>query len=261
MLIKSLGLDLLEARFCQDRAPLWPGFQDHVEWRFRGATNSRKTTLGKDLPQAPLTGLCSKGKTNFLTERTRSADHRRKTVVHSSNRVQILGKRVSRHWLDNHERPFRIKRSPDVRRRANRIAHVVQRIEDRSEFMVTREILGRGDPKVDVRDPLVLRMPIGSLDGRRMQIEPVELTIRERFRHDEGGSAMPASDVRNANSGLELLLDTIKGRYPFRGEIGLVTWPKEPLYAAEKTVMVSTPRDARASPEALCNKRLVVIHG
>ena len=102
--------------------------------------------------------------------------------------------------------------------------------------MVTQEILGRGDPKVDVRDPLVLRMPIGSLDGRRMQIEPVELTIRERFRHDEGGSAIPASDVRNANSGLELLLDTIKGRYPI-------------------------PRDARASPEALCNKRLVVIHG
>ena len=94
-----------------------------------------------------------------------------------------------------------------------------------------------------------------------MQIEPVELAIRERFRHDEGGSAVPASDVCGANPGLKLLVDTIKGGYPFSGEIGLVTWPKEPLYTAEKTVMVITPRDARASLEALCNQRFVVIHG
>ena len=90
----------------------------------------------------------------------------------------------------------------------------MQRIEDRYKFVVTGEVLRCGTPKVNVGDPLLARMPIGCLNGGWMQIEPVELTLRKRLRHDEGGSTMPASDVRYANPRLEPFLDTIKGGYP-----------------------------------------------
>ena len=94
-----------------------------------------------------------------------------------------------------------------------------------------------------------------------MQIEPVELTLRKRLRHDEGGSTMPASDVRYANPRLEPFLDTIKSGYPLGYEIGLVTGSEKPLYAAEKAVLVIAPGNAGASLEALCNTRFIVVNG
>jgi hypothetical protein len=65
---------------------LWSRFQDHIERRFRGTAKPRKSALQENLSQAPLTGLRSKGEANFLTERTRSAYHRREPVIHPANR-------------------------------------------------------------------------------------------------------------------------------------------------------------------------------
>jgi hypothetical protein len=48
-------------------------FQDHIERRFCGTADPRKSALRENASQAPLAGLRSKGKTDFLTERTRSA--------------------------------------------------------------------------------------------------------------------------------------------------------------------------------------------
>jgi hypothetical protein len=56
---------------------LWSRFQDHIEWCFRGTAEPRKSALRENVSQAPLAGLRSKGKADFLTERTRSAYHRR----------------------------------------------------------------------------------------------------------------------------------------------------------------------------------------
>ena len=70
----SLLADLLQ-RIASMLATLGTRFQDHVERGFRGTANSRKAALGKDLSQAPLTGLRSKGEANFLAQRSRSAHH------------------------------------------------------------------------------------------------------------------------------------------------------------------------------------------
>ena len=48
-------------------------FQDHIERRFCGTADPRKSTLRENVSQAPLAGLRFKGKADFLTERTRSA--------------------------------------------------------------------------------------------------------------------------------------------------------------------------------------------
>ena len=71
-------------------ASLGSGFQDHIERSFCGTANARKSAFRENVSQASLAGLCSKGKADFLTERTRSAYHRRESVIHSADRIDIL---------------------------------------------------------------------------------------------------------------------------------------------------------------------------
>src|SRR5258708_7981133 len=78
-------------------------FQDHIERRFCGTADPRKSTLRENVSQASLAGLRSKGKADFLTERTRSAYHRREPVIHSANRSDIISERISSEGLHNHE--------------------------------------------------------------------------------------------------------------------------------------------------------------
>ena len=74
-----------------------------VERRFGGATKSRKSAFREDLSQASFACLRSKGEANFLTKRSRSAYHRRESVINPANRVDILSERICRDGLHNHE--------------------------------------------------------------------------------------------------------------------------------------------------------------
>src|SRR5258707_10611671 len=114
---------------------------------------------------------------------------------------------------------------------------------------------------MDVRNLLLLSVAIRCLDGSRMQIKSTELRFRERLRHDEGGDAMTASDVRNTSSGAQFLLDAVKRGYPLLVYVGLITGPKEPLYPAKKAVVMPSPRQTRAGPKTLGDKWLIVING
>ena len=42
----------------------------------------------------------------------------------------------------------------------------------------------------------------------------IEFRFRERLRHDEGGGAITASDVRDTSPGCQFLLNTVKRGYP-----------------------------------------------
>jgi len=53
---------------------------------------------------------------------------------------------------------------------------------------------------MDVWNLLLLGVAIRCLDGGRMQIKSPKFRFRKRFRHEEGGDAMTASDVRDTNA-------------------------------------------------------------
>src|SRR5260221_4436671 len=127
--------------------------------------------------------------------------------------------------------------------------------------VVTREIFRCSNTEMDVRNPLLRGVAIRWLDGSRMQIKSTELRFRERLRHDEGRDAMTASDVRNKSSGAQLLLDAVKRWYPLLVYVGLITGSEEPLYPAKKAVVMLSPRQTRAGPKTLGDKRLIVVDG
>src|SRR5258707_11764113 len=94
-----------------------------------------------------------------------------------------------------------------------------------------------------------------------MQIKSTEFRFRERFRHDEGRDAMTASDVRDTNAGAQFLLDAVKRGYPLLVYVGLITGSEEPLYPAKKAVVMPSPRQTRAGPKTLGDKRFIVVDG
>src|SRR5260370_39921341 len=87
----------------QPRIFLWSRFHNHIEGGFRGTTEPCKSALRENVSQAPLAGLRSKSKADFLTERTRSAYHCREPVIQSANRIDILSERISGEGFHNHE--------------------------------------------------------------------------------------------------------------------------------------------------------------
>src|SRR5260221_2779750 len=123
--------------------------------------------------------------------------------------------------------------------------------------VVTREIFRCSNTEMDVRKLLLVGVAIRCLDGSRMQIKSTELRFRERLRHDEGGDAMTASDVRNKSSGAQLLLDAVKCGYPLLVYVGLITGPKEPLYPAKKAVVMLSPRSEEHTSELQSHSDLV----
>src|ERR1700751_645534 len=135
-------------------------------------------------------------------------------------------------------------------------------IEDgHKSVVITREIFRCSNTEIGVRNLLLLSVAIRCLDGSRMQIKSTELGFRKRLRHDQGGDAMTASNVRNTSSGAQLLLDAVKRGYPIVVYIGLITGAKEPLYSAKKAVVMPPPRQTRAGPKTLAHKWLIVIDG
>src|SRR5258708_10469012 len=127
--------------------------------------------------------------------------------------------------------------------------------------VITREIFRCSNTEIDVRNLLLRSVAIRCLDGSRMQIKSTELRFRERLRHDQGGDAMTASNVRNTSSGAQLLLDAVKCGYPILVYIGLITGAKEPLYSAKKAGVMPSPKPTRARPKALRDKWLIMING
>ena len=61
---------------------------------------------------------------------------RREGIVDAADRIEIVREAVAGLRLDQHQRAVRLQGLSDVRDRADRIAHVVQRIEHGDEIVV-----------------------------------------------------------------------------------------------------------------------------
>jgi hypothetical protein len=101
---------------------------------------------------------------------------------------------------------------------------------------------------MDIRDSLFLRR----IDGRRVQIESVELRVRESLRHYQAGRTMP-----HPTSAMQLRHSASLGRHLARVSIFVSDWPHSPL---EKATVVSAQRKARSGAEALSDKRFIMIN-
>jgi hypothetical protein len=53
---------------------------------------------------------------------------------------------------------------------------------------------------------------------------------------------MTASDVCDASSGAQLLLDTVKRWYPLFVYVSLITGSEKPLRSAKKAIVMPSPR-------------------
>src|SRR6202040_3500659 len=82
-----------------------------------------------------------------------NADHRRGSIKKPANRIEVLLDVVARHRLDDHPGAIGLQRLPDVRGGADRIAHVVQTIEECHQVKIGfRKILCCSDLEPDVFD-------------------------------------------------------------------------------------------------------------
>src|ERR1700694_5058166 len=208
---------------------LQPGLQHQVEGRFGGAADAFKAALHDYFLETRLACLRAERKANLLRERSRRADSRRRGIKQCADRVEVVFEPVVGEWLDNHPGAIWRQRLADVMRGAGRVAHVVKTIEEADPIKsLGREILRRTGLE---RDPLADAGFASGFARRFYRVHMIvvaeEFRIGEGLRHQNGGRAMAAPDVRNAATLLQLRHDTIQRRQPFVDKMMVIGGAKD----------------------------------
>src|SRR5262249_45981023 len=159
--------------------------EDHIERGFGRATEVPEPAGSNDLAQFSLAGLRAERCAHLLRQRGWYAHHRRSGVVDAADRVQIVFEPVAGDRLDDHPRAVGLQGWPAMRRRARRVAHIVQAIEKGDEVKIFfRIVLRRPDLEPGVRGDAVLAgMSLRMLDRAWMEIVADELRLRKSLRH------------------------------------------------------------------------------
>ena len=143
-------------------------------------------------------------------------------------------------------------------RRADRVAHVVDAVEGRDEVVAgTGERLrGRHLERRTARHAGVRRPLARELDRGLVVVRAAERRRRERLGHEHRRRAVPAPDVGDPGSGLQLLHDPVERREPLGHEVGAVAGAEERLAAEEHVLVLLVPPEALPGPEPLGDPRL-----
>src|SRR6185295_18390572 len=188
------------------------GFKDEIEGSLAGAPEACETTRDGNRSQTSLSRLSSEAERHLLRERSRRADQSRRAVEGSSPGIQVVFELIVRERLDYHPRAIRFQGFEDVSRRAHRIAHVVQAIEESDEVVIGAGIL-LGSSNLEAYTVRNARMFGGTLcviNRAFVIVEPKEFRLGKRRGHQDSRSAVSTSDVGYACAGFEFLLNAIE---------------------------------------------------
>src|SRR5580693_3673869 len=147
-----------------------------------------------------------------------------------------------------------------MRRRACRVAHVVQAVEEGDEIeILLRIIFCRSDREPGIsNDPVLTCMRLGVLDRARVEIVTDKLGVRKSGRHDYGGHAVAAPDIGHPGSALELFDDAIERGEPLTYQVIVVTGAEELRNRTKQTARLITPSHAVARFERREHLRVVL---
>src|SRR5690606_36722459 len=112
-----------------------PRFENEVERRLEGAAETGKACLVEDVPEAGLACLGTQHEATAIRNVMGTADRRGRRVVHPGHRRDIVVYAVVGEGLDQHHRAVRRERLRGMSRSGDRIAHVVQCVEEADEIV------------------------------------------------------------------------------------------------------------------------------
>src|SRR6266849_2323728 len=125
----TAAADAARVGWVQDRrSESGPDFEDHVGRRLGHAPHAREARLGEHLAQALLSGLGAQREAYLLAERGRRAEERRRRVVESSNRIEVVLQPIIGEGLHEHPHPSGSERLAHVARGSDWIPHVMQAV-------------------------------------------------------------------------------------------------------------------------------------
>jgi hypothetical protein len=84
--------------------------------------------------------LSPKAEADFLRQRRRRTEQSRRAIERPSHRSEVVFESVARKRFDQHQGPVFAQRVENVRRRADRIAHVVKAIKERYEIVILARV-------------------------------------------------------------------------------------------------------------------------
>ena len=117
--------------------------------------------------------------------------------------------------LDDEECAARAEGVPDMTGCANRVAHVMQAVEQAHQVVGPGELTGPGDLEGQPVPGTCLGCPVpGRRDGTVVVVEAVNGAVGVGLCEQDGGGAVAAADVRHPDAALEPLGYALERRQP-----------------------------------------------
>ena len=234
-----------------------PAFENDVERGAGGLANPGEPGLGEDLTESGRSGLSPEGHASGLVQRRWCADHGGDRVIQPADRVEVVADLVASRRLEQHERAVRRQRLSHVARDRERVAHVVEGVEDGDDVVDAGIVRGAGDFEPDPigREARVGRACAGGVDRRLVVVVAHERRVREGFSEQKGRGAVPAADIGDDGAGLQLGLHALQGWNPLGDQVGAVARPEEPLGALEQRLPVFVPAHSLPCAESFHDPR------
>jgi hypothetical protein len=147
-----------------------------------------------------------------LVERGRDANHGGGGVVHPAHRIEIVLQSIARRRLDDHPAAVGLQRLAHMARRADRIAHVMQAVEESHQIQVLAwKIARHGDFELTVGGCSVLLGMNPRLRHRvGVKIVADKRRFRKGFRHDDSRKAVTATNVSHFRAAFEFRADAAR---------------------------------------------------
>ncbi len=185
-----------------------------------GGAHRAEAGLVEHRSEAGRAGLRPESEPDVLRAGVWEAEHGRTGVVQTADEPDVVLDRVSGIRLHDQQRPVVRQRPERMPRGADRVAQVVERVEEADQVVAgTRERACLGAPELDpIRDTCGLRLCACRHDGGVVGVEADEAGALERLRHQHRRVPMPAADVRHGRPPLEPLDDAVERGQPLRHE-------------------------------------------
>src|SRR5579859_3490341 len=133
---------------------------------------------------------------------------------------------------------------------ADRVAHVVQAVEEADQVVAAGVAGGGGDLEPRLLVNACFRGSLaGGRDGRLVVVESGEVRAGVGLGHGYDGGAVPAADIGHAGACGEFGLDSVECGNPDARQVGSVPGAEKPLGSLEQARVMITPGERAVAEE------------
>src|SRR5690606_5903691 len=140
---------------------------------------------------------------------------------------------------------------------ADRVAHIVQRVENADQIEIALgDVGGTHGLEANIVEAGIASLRTRGVDRRHMEIETAKRRLRKGLRHQHRRRAITAANVRDSRAALQFFAYALERGNPLVDQMGVVAGAEEAVDTAKAAAVMLAPRSPAPAAEYI-DRRVV----